>query len=124
VPEPGVEINREVANNLEGINGEVGLVGQVMIEIAESSERQQKGIAALTLSMNQLEKMTQPYVSNSNQSIFSSEALSGQAEAIQRLVVTFQLSDSRTENGVVAPVDSGHAQSEAELNQAAIRWET
>jgi hypothetical protein len=65
----------------------------------------------------------QNYPSNSNQSILASETLPGQAEAIQHLVATFQLSDGQTENGVPAP-DCGHAKSEAELIQAAIRWET
>jgi len=121
--EAGVEINREALKNLEGINEEVNLVSQVMMEIAEASDRQQKGMAELTRNMNQLEKMTQQYVSNSGQSIVASETLSGQAEAMQDLVATFQLSDGQAADAPGAPSDSGPARVNTKLVQDAVRWE-
>jgi len=42
--------------------------------------------------------MTQQYVANSSQSAGAAETLSGQAEAMQDLVTTFQLSSNGIQN--------------------------
>jgi methyl-accepting chemotaxis protein len=121
--EAGVTINQEAVANLEAINAEVSLVSQVMMEIAESSERQQKSIAELTRNMTQLDKMTQQYVSNSSQSLVASEALSGQAEAMQDLVITFQLSSDGNNDESIQEFDSGRTQANSKLIKEAIQWD-
>jgi methyl-accepting chemotaxis protein len=95
----GVEINQRVMKDLKEITSHVNLVGSVMVEIAGSSEHQQKSVENVMNAVNQLTKMTQQYVSNSAQSAVAAEALSGQADAMQDLVTTFQLSYNN------APID-------------------
>jgi methyl-accepting chemotaxis protein len=121
--ESGVTINEEAVKNLEAINGEVSLVSQVMMEIAESSEQQQKGVAELTQNMTQLDKMTQQYVANSNQSIVAAETLSGQAEAMQDMVITFQLSSEGNNEESSPEFDSGQTKINPKLIKEAIQWE-
>jgi methyl-accepting chemotaxis protein len=121
--ESGVAMNREAMNNLEQINEEVNLVSKVMMEISESSEQQQKGVTELTRSMTQLDKMTQQYVSNAQQSIAGAEALSCQAEAMQDVVSTFQLSSDQTTNESVAPAEADPKPVNSKLIQDAIQWE-
>ncbi len=121
--EVGVTINQEAVKNLEEINAEVNLVSQVMMEIAESSEHQQKEVSELAVTMTQLDKMTQQYIANSNQSIAAAEALSGRAEAMQNVVATFQLSSNQNEDEAGEQPGSDRTRINSKLIQEAIQWD-
>ena len=122
--EAGVEINREVMKDLEEINSQVNLVSSVMVEIASSSEQQQKSVENVMFAVNQLSRMTQQYVANSSQSAVAAESLSGQAEAMQDLVTTFQLSSNEIrKDGDVQPVSDPIPFDQKRLG-AAIQWDT
>jgi methyl-accepting chemotaxis protein len=125
--EAGVIINQEALKNLEEIKSEVNLLSKVMAEIAASSEIQRKSVADVTLAMNQLNRMTAQYVTNSNQSCASSESLSGKAEAMQDLVSAFQLNSNGTDeiwDDSDMRSQSGSARIDQKLLEEAIRWDT
>jgi methyl-accepting chemotaxis protein len=92
--ENGVVINQEAMQNLEEIKSHADLVSEVMKDITASSDSQRQGLSYATMALNQLAKMTQQYVSNSNQSLVESESLMKQAEALQDLVMTYALSSN------------------------------
>jgi methyl-accepting chemotaxis protein len=125
--ESGVEINQRVMNDLGEITSQVNLVSSVMVEIAASSEHQQKSVENVMNAVSQLTKMTQQYVSNSSQSAIAAEALSGQADAMQDLVTTFQLSSNDTP--INTPIDgdtqltSSPLQIEQKRLEEAIQWD-
>jgi methyl-accepting chemotaxis protein len=124
--EAGVVINEEAMENLTEINSEVNLVNDVMTEISASSQQQQQGVADVMVSMNQLTRMTQQYVSNSNQSIVTSESLSRSAEAMQELVGSFLLSSGNNSAEAEHPVENlpvGKEHIDRKLLDEAIRWE-
>ncbi len=122
--ESGVAINQEAMRNLEEINSQFKLASSVMVEIALSSEQQQKSVDNVTLAVSQLNRMTQQYVSNSNQSAAAAETLSRQAEAMQDLVNTFQLSSNATGDHVDMQSDSGQIHINPKLLEEAIRWDS
>jgi methyl-accepting chemotaxis protein len=123
--EAGVEINQEVMKNLEEINSQVNLVSSVMIEIASSSEQQQKSVENATHAISQLSKMTHQYAANSKQSAVAAEALSGQAEAMQDLVTTFQLSpDGSVQNEDDVPLNPDQFHFNQNQLEEAIRWDS
>jgi methyl-accepting chemotaxis protein len=121
--ESGVKINQKVTKDLEEITSQVNLVSSVMVEIASSSEQQQKSVENVMNAVSQLTKMTQQYVSNSAQSAIAAEALSAQADAMQDLVTTFQLSSND------APIDgdmqltSDPIQIDHQRLEEAIQWD-
>ena len=122
--EAGVEINHEALKNLEEIRSQVDLLSKVMVEIAASSDVQRKEVADVSVAMNQLNKMTAQYVSNSSRSSASSESLSDKAAAMQDLVSAFQL-DSKSIKDVAdirSPSDSMRINQK--LLEEAIRWDT
>ena len=92
--ENGVTINQEVLSNLEEISGQVGKVGEVMVEIATGSEQQSQGIEQITAAVEQLNGVTQQNASNAETSASAAEELSAQADEMKSLVVGFQLSDA------------------------------
>jgi methyl-accepting chemotaxis protein len=119
----GVLINQEALVNLDEIKAQVKLVADVMTEIADSSERQHRGVANVSKSVDQLKKMTGQYVSNSAQSLVSAEALSKQAEAMQDLVNTFKLSSESVSDQFVAPAGADEAQLHSRLLEQVIQWD-
>jgi methyl-accepting chemotaxis protein len=122
--EEGVKINQEVMKNLGEINEQVNLVSNVMVEIASSSTQQQKSVSDVMLAINQLNGMTQQYVSNANQSATAAESLSGQAEAMQDLVTTFQLSSDAGQNEIDVQPDFNPVRSNSKLLEEAIQWDS
>jgi methyl-accepting chemotaxis protein len=121
--EAGVEINKEVMVNLEEINSQVKLLSSVMIEIASASDQQKQSVDNVTLSINQLSRMTQQYVSNSSQSAAAAETLSGQAEAMQDLVNTFQLSPDGIRESEKDSSELGPVSFDQKLLEEAIQWD-
>jgi methyl-accepting chemotaxis protein len=122
--ETGVEMNQKALSNLEEIKSHVNQVSKVMTDISSTSERQQHGIAAATIALNQMERMTRQYVVNSNQSMVESEGLTKQAEAMQDTVASFRLSS----NGTPDP-DENHPGSDKfhidpKLLAEAIKWDS
>lgn len=122
--EAGVEINQEVMRNLEEINAQVNLVSSVMIEIASSSEQQQKSVENVTVAINQLSKMTHQYATNSGQTAVAAEALSVQAEAMQDLVTTFNLSSPGDLNGETLSSNPDEIYFDQEHLKEAIQWDS
>jgi methyl-accepting chemotaxis protein len=121
--ESGVKINQKVMKDLEEITSQVNLVGSVMVEIAASSEHQQKSVENVMNAVSQLTKMTQQYVSNSAQSAVAAEALSGQADAMQDLVTTFQLSSDRAPNDGEKQLPTIPIQIDQKQLDEAIQWD-
>jgi methyl-accepting chemotaxis protein len=122
--EAGVAINQEVMKNLEEINAQVSLVSSVMIEIASSSEQQQKSVENVTVAISQLSKMTRQYATNSSHSASAAETLSGQAEAMQDLVTTFQLSPNTIQGNEDLSLNPDQASFHQEQLEAAIQWDS
>ena len=92
--ENGVTINQEVLSNLEEISGQVGKVGEVMVEIATGSEQQSQGIEQITAAVEQLNGVTQQNASNAETSASAAEELSAQADEMSGLVAGFRLTDA------------------------------
>jgi methyl-accepting chemotaxis protein len=107
-----VTLNHEVLNNLEEIATQVRQMNEVMGEIATASDQQQHGVEQPTVAVEQLNKVTQQTAANSEESASAAEELSSQADVMQDLVTTFQLSkaghSSPTDHGQLAP-PAGHA---------------
>ncbi|MBN1567830.1 MAG: HAMP domain-containing protein [Acidobacteria bacterium] len=122
--EAGVEINREVMKNLEEINVQVNLVSSVMIEIASSSEQQQKSVENVNTAIGQLSKMTRQYTTNSGQTAVAAETLSVQAEAMQDLVTTFHLSPKGSPNSETLPLNPDEFSFNEEQLKEAIQWDS
>jgi methyl-accepting chemotaxis protein len=122
--EEGIQINHEVMKDLKGITSQVNRVGDVMVKLASSSEEQQKNISDVMLAINQMNRMTQQYVANANQSANAAESLSGQAEAMQDLVATFQLSSGVVQAGIDPQFDSMPTLYNSKLLEEAIKWDS
>jgi len=71
-----------------------------------------------------LSKMTRQYVANSSQSAVAAESLSGQAEAMQDLVSTFQLSSSEIRNDADAQPTPESIPIDQKKLEAAIQWDS
>ena len=122
--EAGVQINEEVMKNLEEINSQVNLVSSVMIEIAAASDQQKQSVDIVAQAVDQLIRMTQQYVTNSAQTAVSAETLSSQAEAMQDLVSTFQLSPEGIPQPDADLPPSGPLPIDQKLLEEAIRWDS
>jgi len=90
--ENGVNLNREVLNNLTEINGQVKKVGTVMAEIAAASEQQTQGVDQVNSVITQMNLVTQQIAANAEESASGAEEFSGQAEELKSMVRAFQLS--------------------------------
>ena len=90
----GFQLNAEVLKNLDEINTRVMRVGEMMGEIASSSEQQNRGIEQINMAVEQMNQATQQNAANAEESASASEELSGQAEEMRSLVASFKLSNT------------------------------
>ncbi len=87
----GLAFNQEVFTNLEEITDRVFKVGEVMEEIAASSERQNKGVEQINTAVEQMSKVVQQNAANSEEAASATEELSSQAMELNSMVSEFTL---------------------------------
>jgi methyl-accepting chemotaxis protein len=92
--EGGVQINREVLNNLDEIQGNVHQVADVISRIATASEQQSEGASQINTAVEQLNVLTQQLVANAEESASSVEQLSNDAREMQEMIGQFQLTNT------------------------------
>lgn len=100
--ESGVSINQEVLSNFDEINKQIQKVGEVMGEIAESSQQQSEGIVQVTTAVGELNKVTQQNAANSEESASAAEELSAQSEEMLNMVSGFHLSNETASSAAIA----------------------
>lgn len=96
--ENGFTLNHEVLQKLDEITSQAQKVSTMMAEITVASEQQNQGIEQINTAVEQLNQVTQQNAVNSEESASAGQELSGQAEMLQKLVNTFQLSNMGKEN--------------------------
>jgi methyl-accepting chemotaxis protein len=82
----GVDIAGEVGKVLDKIVGSVGKTTDLVSEIAAASQEQAQGIDQVSISVSQMDKVTQQNAANAEESASASEELSTQADSMQRAV--------------------------------------
>ncbi len=87
----GVNVNRQVAEELNEINEHVQRASQVMAEIAAASEQQQLGIKQINLAVEQMKQVTQQTAANSEESAAAAIELSQESSNMKQVVRSFQL---------------------------------
>lgn len=90
--ENGVNLNKEVLDNLSEINGQVKKVGAVMAEIVAASEQQTQGVDQVNSVITQMNLVTQQIAANAEEFASGAEELSGQSEELRSMVHAFRLS--------------------------------
>jgi methyl-accepting chemotaxis protein len=90
--ESGVALNAEALARLAHINLQVNRVGEVMAEVADSSEQQSRGVAQISDSMRRLSDLTQNAAASAQESSSAAIELSSQAAQLQEMVASFSLS--------------------------------
>ncbi len=97
----GVNVNRQVAEELNEINGHVQKATQVMEEITAASEQQQLGIKQINMAVEQMKQVTQQTASSSEESAAAATELSQESSDMKQVVRTFQLT-GRTPRALTA----------------------
>jgi methyl-accepting chemotaxis protein len=90
--ESGVALNAEALARLADINQQVNRVGEVMAEVAVTSEQQSAGVAQISDSMRRLSDLTQNAAASAQESSSAAIELSSQAAQLQEMVTSFTLS--------------------------------
>jgi methyl-accepting chemotaxis protein len=96
----GVVINEEVTKNLHDIEAQVNRVTEVVAEIATASGQQSEGVSQITVSVEQMNQVTQQTAAYSEQSASAAEELTSQAAELQGMVSGFRLSGRGYDKGV------------------------
>lgn len=89
----GVSLNAAVLNQLGDIDRQVARVSVVMTDVAEGSEQQRLGLAAIGKSIEGMNTVTQSVAANAEESASASEELAGQATTLTSLVQEFTLTN-------------------------------
>ena len=97
----GVNVNRQVAEELNEINDHVRRASQVMAEIAAASEQQQLGIKQINAAIDQMRQVTQQTAANSEESAAAAVELSQESSNMKQVVRSFQLT-GKTRPALVA----------------------
>ncbi len=116
--EGGVALNQEVLANLEEINAQVRKVGEVMAEIAASSDQQSQGVEQINIAIEQMNQVTQQTAANAEESAAAAEELSGQAEEMQSLVNSFKLANTQSVKRAAAVTSRAPSSRRAPASQA------
>ncbi len=90
----GAEIAKSTSHALEEIVTGVNDVNQLMLEIAEASNRQAEGIAEVNTGLHQVGDIIHKNTKNADESAEASIHLSGEAEGLQKLLCHFKLTES------------------------------
>jgi methyl-accepting chemotaxis protein len=107
--EGGVQINREVIQNLDEIQSNVHQVADVINRIAAASEQQSQGATQITTAIEQMNVLTQQLASSAEESAASGEHLSNEARNMHEMIGQFRL----TNPTVSAPMQHNPAKSKA-----------
>jgi methyl-accepting chemotaxis protein len=89
--ESGVSLNAEALARLADINQQVNRVGEVMAEVADTSEQQSRSVAQISDSMRRLSDLTQNAAASAQESSSAAIELSSQAAQLQEMVTSFAL---------------------------------
>ncbi|MCL2689314.1 MAG: methyl-accepting chemotaxis protein [Chitinispirillia bacterium] len=90
--EGGVKITEEVAKILSQIVNRAGKVGDIIAEIAASSNEQATGVEQVNSAVSQMNQVTQQTAANSEESASAAEELTSQAQELAGMVHSFTLS--------------------------------
>ena len=98
----GLLLNVKVLTNLEEINDKVFKVGEVMAEIAASSERQSEGVDQIKTAIEQMNQVVQQNAANSEESASATEELSSQSIELNNMVSEFKLSSNTSHVKIIS----------------------
>ena len=101
----GSRIAGQTAEALAGIVTSVSKAGSLVSEIAAASGEQAQGINQVSIGLSQIEQVTQLGTANTEEMAAAAEELSGQAEALRRILGRFRLKTSGT--AAAQPVPAG-----------------
>lgn len=96
----GVQIALDASESFQAIALGVQHVNDLITEITASSAGQSEGISRVTLSTDQMDKVTQQNAAHSEESASAAEELSSQAKELLTMVSGFQLSGQASQNPV------------------------
>jgi hypothetical protein len=89
----GAQVSGEVATNLAEIAARADRVRSVVATIASLSEQQSRGIAQVSVAVEQVNGVTQAAAANSEESASAAEELSSQALVMKSLVGEFEIAE-------------------------------
>ncbi len=112
--EAGVKLNEHVTRRLHEIRSGVQRASAIMNDIAEGAGEQEKELAEVTSSMDQIASLTQRTAANAEESASAAAELSAQAAEMQELASQF---DGERGDTLRAP---GHTPTSASRRQAAL----
>jgi methyl-accepting chemotaxis protein len=113
----GVSLSKEVIENLNEIDREVGKVMTVMAEIAAAANQQSQGADSINVAIVQMHQLTERTASKSEQSTSSAEELSQQAADMMETVARFQLGWRESELQLRARTDNRTGNLAVQLSQ-------
>jgi methyl-accepting chemotaxis protein len=90
----GVTHNQEAISSLSEIDQGVSRVREVMAEVSEASDQQTKGVDEISKAVEQMNGITQAVAANAEESASAAEELSSQAQLVQGLVGSFELTQA------------------------------
>lgn len=94
--ELGTQIAGETAASLADIVSGINESGQLVGEIAKSSEEQSEGISQINISVDQVAQVVQQNSATAEESAAASEEISGQAEMLKQMTAQFKLKESES----------------------------
>lgn len=117
--ETGVKLNESVTRRLHEIRTGVQRASAIMINIAEGAAEQQKELAEVTSSMDQIAGLTQRTAANAEESASAAAELSAQAAEMQDLAAQFDVGDRQHRSEPGSPVASA-SRRQAALNASPV----
>ncbi len=112
--ETGVKLNESVTRRLHEIRSGVQRASAIMNNIAEGAAEQQKELAEVTSSMDQIAGLTQRTAANAEESASAAAELSAQAAEMQELASQFDVGERDHHS------EYGHSVTSASRRQAAL----
>ena len=91
----GNRMARETAEALAEIVGGIVKVGDLVGEMAASSNEQAQGIAQISQGLGQIDQVTQQNTATAEETAAAAEELSGQADELRALIAQFKLKEDR-----------------------------
>jgi methyl-accepting chemotaxis protein len=115
--EEGVTINKEVLGNLGEINDQISRVGEMMSEIAMSSESQSEDVSMITGAIDQFNSITQENAASAEESASAAQELTAQAAEMRKMVGDFDI----TKNSISHRIARGETLPDLQKSEAS--WE-
>ena len=113
--EAGVKLNEAVTRRLHEIRTGVQRASTIMVNIAEGAAEQQKELAEVTSSMDQISGLTQRTAANAEESASAAAELSAQAAEMQELASQFDVGH-RQQRGAGSAAPTSASRRQAALN--------